>query len=96
MRFGKLKDELANNFLLGTDQYPDTFKKVMHIMGNYHMTKGSRSFRGDGTESGLAFIQRGGEGRGQEGRGSTTGQGAPTREGADGSGRERKLCHNRC
>ncbi len=24
-RYGKLKDKLANNYLLGTDQYPDTF-----------------------------------------------------------------------
>ena len=23
-RFGQLKDKLANNYLLGTDQYPDT------------------------------------------------------------------------
>ena len=35
MRFGKLKDELDNNYLLGTDQYPDTFKKAMRILRNY-------------------------------------------------------------
>ena len=28
-RFGKLKDKLANNYLLGLDQYPDTYKKAM-------------------------------------------------------------------
>ncbi len=34
-RYGKLKDELANNYLLGTDQYPDMFDKALHILGNY-------------------------------------------------------------
>jgi hypothetical protein len=32
-RYGMLKDELAN--LLGTNQYPNTFEKAMHILGNY-------------------------------------------------------------
>ncbi len=26
-RYGKLKDKLANNYLLGSNQYPDTFEK---------------------------------------------------------------------
>jgi hypothetical protein len=30
-KFGKLKDELANNYLLGTDQYPDTLEKAGRI-----------------------------------------------------------------
>ncbi len=30
-QYGKLKDKLANNYLLGSDQYPDTFKKAMRI-----------------------------------------------------------------
>ena len=34
-QYGKLKDELANNYLLGTDQYPDMFNKVLRILGNY-------------------------------------------------------------
>ena len=55
-KFGKLKDELANNFLLGTDQYPNTFKKAMRILGNYQSTKASMPYQGDGTKSGLAFI----------------------------------------
>ena len=29
MRFGRLKDELANNHLLGSDQYPNTYEKAM-------------------------------------------------------------------
>ena len=31
-RFGRLKDELANNYLLGTDQYPATYEKAMRIV----------------------------------------------------------------
>ncbi len=68
-RYWKLKDELANNYLLGTDQYPDTFNKAMRILGNYQGTRSSRPFRGDGNESGLAFLQQGGRGRGRGERG---------------------------
>ncbi len=59
-RYGKLKDELANNYLLGTDQYPNTFNKALRILGNYQTAKPNMPFRGNGPESGLAFIQRGG------------------------------------
>ena len=38
-RFGRLKDELANNYLLGIDQYPDTYKKAMRILGHYQTPK---------------------------------------------------------
>ncbi len=34
-KYGKLKDELANNYLLGTNQYPNTFNKAMRILMNY-------------------------------------------------------------
>ncbi len=34
-RYGRLKDDLANNYLLGTNQYPNTFEKALHILGNY-------------------------------------------------------------
>ncbi len=33
MRFGRLKDKLANNYLLGTDQYPDTYDKAVRSLG---------------------------------------------------------------
>ncbi len=59
-RYGKLKDELANNYLLGTDQYPDTFDKALRILGNYQSTSPNMPFRGNGPKAGLAFIQRGG------------------------------------
>ena len=31
-KYGKLKDELANNYLLGTNQYPDTYEKAQRIL----------------------------------------------------------------
>jgi hypothetical protein len=34
-QYGKLRDELANNYLLGTNQYPDTFEMAMCILGNH-------------------------------------------------------------
>jgi hypothetical protein len=33
-RYGKLKD-IVNSYLLGSDQYPDTFDKATRILGNY-------------------------------------------------------------
>ncbi len=71
-RYWKLKDELANNYLLGTDQYPDTMDKALRILGNYQTTKVNTPFRAGGTESGLAFLQKGGQG----GRGRGGGRGA--------------------
>ena len=37
-RYGRLKEQLANNYLLGTDQYPDTLEKASWILGNYQVT----------------------------------------------------------
>jgi hypothetical protein len=37
-RYRKLKDKLTNSYLLGSDQYPDTFHKAMRILGNYQTT----------------------------------------------------------
>jgi hypothetical protein len=31
--YGKLKDDLANNYLLGADQYPEMFDKALCIWG---------------------------------------------------------------
>ena len=40
----QLKDKLVNNYLLGTDQYPNTYEKAMRILGNYQTTKTNRPF----------------------------------------------------
>jgi hypothetical protein len=84
-KYGKLKDELANNYLLGTDQYPDTFEKALRILGNNQTTTNSLPYRLSPNDTGVAFLQRGGRdgrgaGRGGQGRGDdkseNTGSGA--------------------
>ena len=40
-RYGRLKEQLANNYLLGTDQYLDMLEKASRILGNYQVAKGS-------------------------------------------------------
>jgi hypothetical protein len=39
-RYGRLKEQLVNTYLLGTDQYPDTLEKASRILGNYQVGKG--------------------------------------------------------
>ena len=56
-RYGRLKDKLANNYLLGTDQYPDTFDKGLRILGNYQTSKARMPFRGSQYDMGVAFLQ---------------------------------------
>jgi hypothetical protein len=67
-KYGKLKDELANNYLLGTDQYPDTFEKA-RILGNYQTTTNSLPYRPSPNDTGVVFLQRGGRGGRGAGRG---------------------------
>jgi hypothetical protein len=59
-RFGKLKDDLANNYLLGTDQYPNTFKKALRILGNFQSMKSRVPYPASPNNTGVAFLQRGG------------------------------------
>ncbi len=88
-QYGKLKDELANNYLLGTDQYPDMFNKVLRILSNYQTSKSSTPFRASPDNTGVDFLQRegcgrqGGHGRCRRGtgRGEGTGGGADAGEG---------------
>jgi hypothetical protein len=68
-QYGQLKDKLANLYLLGTDQYPNTYKKGMQILGNYQASRTSIPFHMSPNDTGVAFLQRGGQG-GCGGRGS--------------------------
>ncbi len=61
-QYGKLRDELANNYLLGTDQYSNTFDKALCILGNYQTNKSSAPFRASQDNTGVAFLQQGGRG----------------------------------
>ncbi len=87
-QYGKLRNELPNNYLLGTDQYPNTFDKAVCILGNYQTSKSSTPFRASPDNAGVAFLQCGGHGglgaRGRCGRG--TGRGEGTGGGADAGG----------
>ncbi len=87
-QYGKLKDELANNYLLESNQYPDTFNKAMRILGIYQVGKTSVPFRASPNNIGVAFIQQGGQGgRGQGGQGKGAGRGdMPGSLGADAGG----------
>ncbi len=62
LRFGKLKDKLANNYFLGTDQYLDTSNKALQILGNYQNTRGNVQYRANLKDTGVAFLQQGGRG----------------------------------
>jgi hypothetical protein len=68
-RYGKLRDELANNYLLGTDQYPDTFDKGVRTLGNYQMSRFNPPFKANPDNMGVEFLQQGSHG----GRGGCSG-----------------------
>ena len=61
-KYGKLKDELVNNYLLGTDQYPDTFEKAIRVLENYQTTTNSIPYRPSPNNTGVGFLQQGGRG----------------------------------
>ena len=74
-RYGGLNNDLGNNYLLETDQYPDTTEKSRVIMGNYKPARQQQRHkpRDDG---GVALIHRGGGdsgGRGHDARGVRSG-----------------------
>ena len=56
-RYGGLKNDLGNNYLMGTDQYPDTTEKARVLLENYKPPRQQQRHqpRDDG---GVAFIQR--------------------------------------
>ena len=59
-QYGRLKDELTNDYLLGSDHYPDTLEKAGMILVNYQNTRASGPYRANGNKTGVAFLQRGG------------------------------------
>ena len=84
-KFGKLKDELANNYLLCTEQYPDTLEKAGRILSNYQSMNINAPYRGNPNDMGVAFLQRRGRG-GRGGRGGRAGRGAKSEGGSSGKG----------
>ena len=57
---GALKDALASNYLLGSDQYPDTLEKAQRILSNYQTTRVTTPFKPSPNDTGVAFLQKGG------------------------------------
>jgi hypothetical protein len=89
-RFSKLKDNLANNYLLGTDQYPNTFEKALRILGNYQSTKSGVPYCASPNNTSVAFLQRGGEQGGRAGRGAQT-KGPAKKDGSSGEDASNKV-----
>ncbi len=57
----KFKGQFANSYLLGSDQYPDTFDKATRIPGNYQTTSRlALPYKPSSNDMGVAFLQRGG------------------------------------
>ena len=67
-RYGGLKNDLGNNYLLGTDQYPDTTEKARVLLGNYKPPRQQQRHQ-PRDYGGVAFIQKGQGGSGGRGRG---------------------------
>lgn len=59
-RYGGLKNELGNNYLLGTDQYPNTTEKARVLLGNYKVQRQYQARHNPREDGGVALIQRGG------------------------------------
>jgi hypothetical protein len=85
-RYGALKDVLANNYLLGSNQYPNTLEKGMRILGNYQTTKVATPFRASPNNTGVAFLQRGCQGGRGGARGGRGGRGDDKTEGRSDAG----------
>jgi hypothetical protein len=64
-QYRKLKDELANNYLLWTDQCPDTFDKAVRILGNNQTSRVNMPYRANPNDTGVAFLQSGSQGSAQ-------------------------------
>ncbi len=84
-KFGKLKDELANNYLLGTDHYPDTLEKAGRILANYQTTRIGTPYRANPNDTLVMFLQRRGRG-GRGGKGGSAGRGVKSKGGAPSEG----------
>jgi hypothetical protein len=73
--YKNLKDRLANNYLLGTNQYPDMLDKALHILGNYQTTRVPGGLKANPNNTRVAFLQQGGQGGRGPGGGGQGGQG---------------------
>jgi hypothetical protein len=103
-RYGRLKDNLANNYLLGTNQYPGTFEEALCILENYQEPKTNHPFRGSSHSDGVGTGGGAGQGRGAgQGLGSNASVSTSKTSSTNGSGpvegprtnnRGESHCHN--
>ena len=80
---------LANNYILGSNQYLDTLEKGMRILGNYQTTKVATPFRASPNDTGVVFLHRGGQGGARGCRGGRGGD--KTKGGSDARGNSNKV-----
>ncbi len=86
--YRQLKNQLAHNYLLGTDHHLNTYCKALCILGNYQVAVSNKPYIVSRNENGLAFIQKGGQGQGRGGRGGGAGRSVSRTMGANvGGGR---------
>ena len=55
-RYGQLKLDLASDYLLGADQYPDTLEKAVNLLTNYQTPPKLHQMRAHHTDYGIAFL----------------------------------------
>ena len=72
-RYGRVKNDLENNYLLGTDQYQDTTEKVIVLMVSYKPPRQQQRQK-PRYDGGVDFIQRGQGDPGGCGRGNRGGR----------------------
>ena len=56
-RYGQLKLNLANDYLLRMDQYPDTLEKAVNLLSNYRAPPKLHQIGAQPREDGVAFVQ---------------------------------------
>ena len=87
---GKLKDKLANNYLLKMGQYTNTLEKTLCILRNYQTTRNPQPFRPSPNNIGVAFCKEGEGGVGQDAEGKDAAIRAAAAE-APGTNQEEKM-----
>ena len=58
-RFGRLKNELENNYTKGKDEYPDTFDQA-YAMLHYRVEETKKTWKNEyGKDDGMIFVTHG-------------------------------------
>ncbi|KAL7470808.1 hypothetical protein ACHAXS_011072 [Conticribra weissflogii] len=60
-RYKKLRDDLANQYLMGADNYPKTLEQAVKLLNNYRSGVPRFKPRAGRNDENVAFVQEGGE-----------------------------------